>query len=193
MKLFNSSCAAILIGSALLLSACGGGGSTTQSAAPAPSFSVGGTVTGLGNASGLTLVNGTETLAVAANATAFTFVTKQSENSTYSVSVGAQPTGLTCKLSNASGAVAQADVRAVAVNCTKTPFTVSTLAGGASATLMGLQPMLRATSMQPKLSPAPFSRLRLRAWSRPWPVAAVAPLLTGSALLRASITPRTWL
>ncbi|MES2947374.1 MAG: hypothetical protein V4858_02425 [Pseudomonadota bacterium] len=136
MKLFSFSCAAVLVGSALLLSACGGGGSTTQSAAPAPSFSVGGTVTGLGNAGGLTLVNGTEILAVAANATAFAFANKLPENSTYNVSVGGQPTGLTCKLSNASGSVAQADVRAVAVNCDpKIPFTVSTLAGGASATI----------------------------------------------------------
>ena len=82
-----------------------------------PTYSVGGTVSGL-TGTGLALQNnGGDTLAVAAAATAFTFSTAQAEGSDYAVTVSSQPTGQTCTVTNGSGAIAAADVTDVAVDC----------------------------------------------------------------------------
>jgi sugar lactone lactonase YvrE len=124
-----------LVVSACLLAACGGGGSGSPPpvTTPTQSFSVGGSVTGLLGATGLTLVQGSETLPIAANATAFTFVNKVAQNGSYSVRIAQQPAGMTCSASRASGMVALTPVQSVAVDCTPTggrsPFTVSTFAG----------------------------------------------------------------
>ncbi|MES2581195.1 MAG: hypothetical protein V4627_00635 [Pseudomonadota bacterium] len=148
MKRFKSSCTTVVVTAALLLAGCGGGGAgntaTTPSPAPipmpTPHYSVGGGVVGLLGASGLTLVNGSETLPVAPHATAFTFANTVAHGSPYSVSVGSQPSGLVCNTSNASGTMAQAAVVTVVVNCTpvqgKSPFTVSTFAGSDGQTLV---------------------------------------------------------
>lgn len=132
-----------LIGAACLLAACGGGGSGSAPPTPAPnprptptptqSFSVGGSVTGLLGATGLTLVQGSETLPIAANATAFTFADQVAQNTSYSVRIAQQPAGTTCSVSRATGTVALSAVQSVAVDCTpaagRSPFTVSTFAG----------------------------------------------------------------
>ncbi len=142
---------------ACVLTACGGGGSgssTTPAAppaspsapvappatpsAPAPTFSVGGGITGYTQAVGLTLVNGSETLPIATNASTFTFSNRFAQNSRYGVTIGNQPTGATCTISNADGAVSQSDVQSVAVSCTPVlrsgPYTVSTWAGDSGST-----------------------------------------------------------
>ncbi|MES2951198.1 MAG: hypothetical protein V4858_21910 [Pseudomonadota bacterium] len=141
MHLFKSSCNALLVGTLLVLAACGGGGSGNGATpAPTPTFSVGGTVSGLGATSGLTLVNGSETLVVAANATGFTFANKVQQNATYNVSVGKQPTGLICSVISATGTVGLENVSSVYVKCVapqdSNPFTVSTLAGGDGQTFV---------------------------------------------------------
>ncbi|MEO7107962.1 MAG: hypothetical protein ABIZ09_16425, partial [Rhodoferax sp.] len=121
-----------LLGAIFLLSACGGGGSNTGPTAPAstPTFSIGGGITSLGNASGLTLINnGSETLAIPANATAFTFVNQLATNATYNVTIGQQPPDLTCTISNATGTVQQAAILSIAVSCTQPVNTVRTFAG----------------------------------------------------------------
>ncbi len=152
---FRHAIMACVIGT--LLACGGGGGSATPPPSPTPTptptptpapntpLNVGGSIVGLLSASGLTLVNGSETLSVSPKATTFTFVNKVLPGGTYSVAIGSQPTGLTCTLNNASGTVAQTNVQSVAVNCTpvqgKSPYTVSTFAGDAGDPLYG-QPMV---------------------------------------------------
>ena len=82
-----------------------------------PTYSVGGTVSGL-TGTGLALQNnGGDTLAVAAVATAFTFSTELLDLAAYEVTVSTQPTGQTCSVTNGSGAIAAADVANIVVDC----------------------------------------------------------------------------
>ncbi len=62
------------------------------------------------------LDNGTDSLTVTANG-AFTFKTALATGATYSVTVGTQPTGETCTVTNGSGTVGSANVTNVAVAC----------------------------------------------------------------------------
>ena len=81
-----------------------------------PTYSVGGTVSGL-TGTGLTLQNnGADTLAVAADGP-FTFLTELTETSSYAVTVSTQPTGQTCEVTNGSGTIADEDVTDVGVAC----------------------------------------------------------------------------
>jgi len=75
-----------------------------------------GTVTGLGNASGLVLVNGSDRQAVSAGATSFA-MTKVSEDSPYGITILPQPAGLTCHVANGVGKMGTADVTGVQVSC----------------------------------------------------------------------------
>jgi hypothetical protein len=86
-------------------------------------FNVGGTITGL-TASGLVLANGSDTLSVPAGATSFTMPTAVAYGSSYSVTVTAQPAGLTCNVTNGTGTIAANAVTNVAVKCTDQPLTV---------------------------------------------------------------------
>lgn len=85
--------------------------------APKYSYSVGGSITGLGSANGLVLSNGSETLPVPANQTTFTFVNPVAQGGTYSVGVQTQPAGASCSVTNGTGAIAFANVNAVTVTC----------------------------------------------------------------------------
>ncbi|MFZ0007322.1 MAG: hypothetical protein WAK94_03685, partial [Steroidobacteraceae bacterium] len=85
------------------------------------SHSVGGSVSGL-TASGLALAMGSETLSVAAGATAFAFTTPVADGSTYTVTVKTQPAGLACAVTKGTGTMAAANVSSVAVSCTDEPF-----------------------------------------------------------------------
>jgi len=81
-----------------------------------PTYSVGGTVSGL-TGTGLALQNnGADTLPVATDGS-FTFVTELVDTTTYSVTVSTQPTGQTCSVTNGSGVIAAADVSDVDVAC----------------------------------------------------------------------------
>ena len=81
-----------------------------------PTYSVGGTVSGLTGVD-LTLQNNdADTLAVAADGP-FTFVTELADGSDYLVTVSAQPTGQTCNVTNGSGTLAGADITDVIVTC----------------------------------------------------------------------------
>jgi hypothetical protein len=79
-----------------------------------PTFSIGGTVTGLSGT--LVLRNGTELLAVASNG-AFAFVNRFPTGQTYNVTVDTQPTNQTCTVNNGSGTVGGANVTSIAVSC----------------------------------------------------------------------------
>jgi hypothetical protein len=98
------------------------------------SFLVGGTIDGLA-ASGLVLSlnDGAQTAAIAANATAFTFLTPLPNLAAFDVMVDVQPTGQICTLAGASGTVQGADVTSVAVTCAMDGFTVGGVLTGLPA------------------------------------------------------------
>jgi uncharacterized repeat protein (TIGR03803 family) len=97
-------------------------------------FSLGGTISGLGNNAGLTLTNGSDTLVVAAGSTGFTMPTPVSFGSSYSVSVLSAPAGLTCTASNASATMPASNVASVVISCSDQSYTVGgTISGLASS------------------------------------------------------------
>lgn len=101
--------------SALFALTCSSCGSSAPS--PPPTYSVGGTVAGLGNGSTLTLANdGGHALSIAGNG-AFTFTDPLLSGSTYSVTVSSQPTNELCSVSNGSGTIADASISNVTVAC----------------------------------------------------------------------------
>lgn len=77
--------------------------------------SVGGTLTGSGNAQ-LTLKNGTETLDLNADGN-FTFPTAIKQGDSYAVSVQTAPAGRTCTVAQGSGTVGTSNIENVAVSC----------------------------------------------------------------------------
>jgi hypothetical protein len=77
---------------------------------------LGGTIIGLGEATGLTLVNGTDKVEIPANATVFKMA-KVSEESPYGVSILQQPKGRTCAVENGSGKMPSGDVANIVVRC----------------------------------------------------------------------------
>ncbi|HEX4254219.1 MAG TPA: alpha/beta hydrolase-fold protein [Streptosporangiaceae bacterium] len=106
-----------------------------------PTYTVGGTASGL--ASGATVVlqnNGGGNLSVTANGT-FTFSTALAPGAAYRVTVASNPPGQTCAVANGTGTIGAANVTNVAVTCTTTPTsftvggTVSGLASGATVVL----------------------------------------------------------
>ncbi|MGA9572623.1 MAG: hypothetical protein WBS20_01615, partial [Lysobacterales bacterium] len=104
-----------------------------------PTYSVGGTVSGL-TGTGLALQNnGADTLAVAADG-AFTFATELTQGSAYAVTVSTQPTGQTCSVSNGSGTIGTADVSNVAVSCVAVAtYSVGGTVSGLTGTGLALQ------------------------------------------------------
>lgn len=86
-------------------------------------YTLGGSVSGL-NSQGLTLKNGTEALTLAAGQTSFSFTSKLSYGTAYSLSVASQPQGQNCAIANSTGTIT-ADTSALTISC------VSTLAQGA--------------------------------------------------------------
>jgi len=84
----------------------------------ARSYTIGGTISGLGSSSGLVLANGSDTLTVLANATSFSMPTGVANGSTYNVTVQAHPIAMSCTVTNGAGTVSGANVTNVTVTCT---------------------------------------------------------------------------
>jgi len=105
-----------------------------------PSFTVGGTLSGL--AGGNTIVledNGGNSLMVGANGP-FTFSTSVASGLPYAVTIGTQPSTQTCTVSAGSGTVGSGNVTSVLVNCAAGSVTVGgTIAGLASGDTVALQ------------------------------------------------------
>jgi len=103
---------------------------------PAPSYGVGGSVTGLAG-SGLVLQNnGGDNLPIGADGP-FTFPTPLTSGDHYLVTVLQQPTGQTCSVASGSGAIAAAAVTDVAVSCAADPeprFTIGGTVSGLAGT-----------------------------------------------------------
>lgn len=96
-----------------------------------PTFTIGGSVTGL-TGSGLVLQNnGGNNLAVSTGS--FTFTTAIASGNSYNVTVLTHPSSQTCTVTNGSGTVAGANVATVQVNCATPVYTV----GGSVTGLTG--------------------------------------------------------
>ncbi len=112
---------ALLIGAAAWLGACGGGGGGGGT----PSYTIGGTVSGLVSGQQVSLTNnGGDTLVVSANG-AFTFKTAVVASGSYSVAVSNQPVGGQCVVSNSAGTNVSTNVTTITVACTPDTYTVS--------------------------------------------------------------------
>jgi hypothetical protein len=99
----------------------------------ADTVSVSGTVTGLAEGEQVTLLNnGSDATTVTADG-AFVFATPLAYDSSFSVTVGTEPTGQTCTVSGGAGTGVTADVDTVAVTCSTATFTVGGTVAGLAA------------------------------------------------------------
>ncbi|MDQ2803267.1 MAG: lactonase family protein, partial [Pseudomonadota bacterium] len=104
-----------MIAASLLVTACGGGGD-----GPGPTYSIGGTIAGLGTGLSVSLTNaGGAAVGFSANG-AFAVGTV-SGNGSYSVTVASQPRGQTCTVSAGSGGSVAANVTSIQVLCVSQP------------------------------------------------------------------------
>jgi DNA-binding beta-propeller fold protein YncE len=108
MKLF---CHIVCCSLFLFLTACGGGGSST------PTYTVGGTVSGLTSGSLVLKNNGGDALTISANSTSFTFDTGLASGAAYAVTAGTQPNRLACEVTDNTGTIASANVTGVTITC----------------------------------------------------------------------------
>lgn len=109
----------ILVTSMAALSGCGGsdGGNNGSSGSSPTTFTVGGTITGLGAATGLVLTNGGDTLKVPANAASFTMPASVANGQSYNVTVEVHPTAVYCDVVSGAGTVNGANVTSITVSC----------------------------------------------------------------------------
>jgi len=109
--------------------------------ASSQTFTIGGTLSGLSSGKSVTLLdNGGDSLKLTANGT-FTFATPLASGATYNVTVGTEPAGETCTVTNGSGTVGSANVTNVKVACASSQTftiggTLSGLKSGKSVTLL---------------------------------------------------------
>ncbi|MCU0756021.1 MAG: hypothetical protein MUE46_12995 [Xanthomonadales bacterium] len=100
----------------------------------ATTYTVGGTISGLGSGLSVVLRNTVtgENLSRNANG-AYAFTTGQASGANYNVTVQTQPTGQLCTVANATGAIGTANVSSVNVSCTTTTYTVGGTLSGLAA------------------------------------------------------------
>lgn len=111
------------------LAACGGSSNTT-------SVNLGGNITGLTD-SGLILGNGISSVALAVNATTFTFPSRVLIGSAYQVVVLALPPTLICTVTNGSGSAASnSDINNVQITCVSRNSLGGTITGLSSGGLV---------------------------------------------------------
>lgn len=91
----------------------------------ADTFTVGGAVTGLASGVQVTLYdNGSDPLTVSSNGP-YTFTLPVAYNGSYNVTVGTQPTGQTCTVTNGNGLATATNITNVNVTCSTSTFTIS--------------------------------------------------------------------
>ncbi|MDM0110983.1 hypothetical protein QTI66_02430 [Variovorax sp. J22R133] len=112
-RCFRAGRLARLAALAALTTACGGGGD-----GQGPTYSIGGTVTGLASGTSFQIANGGDSLSISTIG-AFTFSTKLPSQRTYAVTVSQQPVGQVCNVGNGSGTVASSNVINIAIACVK--------------------------------------------------------------------------
>ena len=98
---------------------------------------VSGSISGLGSATGLVLINGTDKYTVPAGATGFTLDAPQSPGSTYAVRVQSQPAGMTCSAGKGTGTMPTHDVADISIACSDQAYSLGgTIAGLTAAGLV---------------------------------------------------------
>ena len=106
---------------------------------PPPSYTVGGTVSGLGESAYLVLVNGGDAITITKDSS-FTFPTAATDGGAYCVTVQTDPVGQSTAVENGSGTVSGGNVTNITVTCSNELFnvggTVSGLAESGSIVLM---------------------------------------------------------
>jgi hypothetical protein len=103
----------------VLLLACGGGGTPTTPAAP--TYSVGGTLTGLSAGKSVSVsLNGSAPIVLSANGV-YSSGSGAVSGTNYIVTIAAQPVNATCTVSNGTGTIASSNVTNVSVTCVDTP------------------------------------------------------------------------
>ena len=103
--------------SAVMLVSCGGGGT--------PTYTVGGTVSGLTSGSLVLKNNSGDDLTISANSTSFTFTTAQASGAAYAVTAGTRPSRLACDITNNTGTIAGANVTGVTITCISPVYVVN--------------------------------------------------------------------
>jgi len=133
---------ALLVVLAVVLTSCSGGTGSSKIITPPPTYTIGGTISGL-SGSGLVLQNnGGSALSVNGNGS-FTFASAVPGGTSYSVTVSTQPTNpaQNCTVNNGSG-MANSNVTNVQVVCTTTTGATYTI-GGTVSGLTGAGLMLQ--------------------------------------------------
>ena len=115
--------ALLVLATTVLLSACGG--YTT--------VDLGGSVTGVTRA-GLVLANNGKTVTIPVDAITYKFPEKIDIGSQYNVSIQAQPSALTCALTNANGTASGQPIANVNVICTTNTYTLGGNVNGLTTT-----------------------------------------------------------
>lgn len=120
----------------LTLAACGGGGDGEAPTPTTPSYTIGGSTSGLSGTGLVLQLNGANNLAVSGNG-AFSFATAVNSGGAYSVTVLTQPSApsQTCTVSNGSGTATTA-VSNVAVSCTTSSFRIKGTVSGLSGSVV---------------------------------------------------------
>lgn len=125
----------------LTLASCGGGGGGGE-INTSPSHNITGNISGLSAGVSVTLLNnGADNLVLTSNGT-FTFSTAISHNGSFAVTVGVQPAGQVCTVSNGSGSGVTSNVMTVQVACSTNSYTV----GGSVTGLSGQLTLLNNSS-----------------------------------------------
>lgn len=123
-----------------------GSGSNVQAAVgniavvcSAITHTISGTISGLATTGLVLRNNGADDLAIAANATAFQFTTPVALGSGYSVTVAAQPAGLTCTVGHGTAMQVEADIDSIQVTCSASTLTVGGTISGLAGSGLVLQ------------------------------------------------------
>jgi hypothetical protein len=112
---------------------------TVSCASSTSSYTIGGQVSGLAASANVVLLdNNADPLTVSSNAS-FTFPTKIASGGGYAVTVGTQPAGQTCSVSNGSGSGVNANVTNVSVVCANNATSSYTIGGSVSGLPSGQQ------------------------------------------------------
>ena len=97
--------------SLVFLAGCGGVGGVT------PTYSIGGTVSGLTSGSLVLKNNNGDDLTINANSTSFTFATGLASGAAYVVTAGTMPSRLACDISNNTGTIDGENITNVTIKC----------------------------------------------------------------------------
>lgn len=81
-----------------------------------PTYTVGGQITGLQPGTALQVSNGSDVITLTSNGP-FVFPSSMGSGSSYAVTIGSQPKGAVCSLSNGSGQIADSNVTNILIDC----------------------------------------------------------------------------